>query len=244
MSRLWVIGRQPGVVIRNAIRRCAYAAPMCGRDSQFFTWREIHAFSGGLAVSTPTQDPEPNYNRAPTQAGWVLVADGDQAVATEMRWGLVPSWAKDTRLAYSTINARCETAATKPVFRAAWKQRRGLVPSSGYYEWRMEDGAKQPYFIHARNSPVLFFAGLWEQRGELLTYSIVTRDADPAIAHLHDRMPLMLSPDLLGTWIGGSPEDAAQIALSAATPELDWHPVDPAVGKVRSVGAQLVLPQD
>ena len=73
---------------------------MCGRDSQFFTWREIHEFSGGLALSTPQQDPEPNYNRAPTQAGWVLAADGEGTVASEMRWGLLPPWAKDTRLAY------------------------------------------------------------------------------------------------------------------------------------------------
>ncbi|QOW19440.1 SOS response-associated peptidase [Lysobacter ciconiae] len=215
---------------------------MCGRDSQFFTWREIHAFSGGLAVSTPAQDPEPNYNRAPTQAGWVLVADGDGAVATEMRWGLLPSWAKDTRLAYSTINARCETAATKPVFREAWQQRRGLVPSSGYYEWRMEDGAKQPYFIHARSSPVLFFAGLWEQRGELLTYSIVTRDADPAIAHLHDRMPLALPTDLLHGWMTGTPQQGTEIALAAKGPELEWHRVDKAVGNVRSTGPRLVEP--
>lgn len=214
---------------------------MCGRDSQFYTWREIHAFSGGLALTTPQQDPEPNYNRAPTQPGWVLVGDeGSGAVARQMRWGLIPAWAKDEKMAYSTINARVETAATRATFRGAWKQRRGLVPSSGYYEWRTEGSVKQPWFIHARNAPVLFFAGLWEQRGDLLTYSIVTRAADPSIAFLHERMPLILPAEMLADWIHAAPDHAAQIALAAPQPELSWHKVDRAVGNVRNRGAQLV----
>ena len=216
---------------------------MCGRDTQFYTWRQIHAFSGGLAVATPEQDPQPNYNRAPTQPGWVLVDDETGgAIAQEMRWGLLPAWAKDAKLAYSTINARVETAPFKPAFRAAWKQRRGVVPSSGYYEWLQDGSAKQPYFIHARDAPVLFFAGLWEQRADQLTYSIVTRAADPSIAFLHDRMPLMLPADLLADWIHGSPEQAAGIALAAPEPALRWHKVDPAVGNVRNRGAQLIDP--
>ena len=216
---------------------------MCGRDTQFYTWREIHAFSGGLAVSTPTQDPEPNYNRAPTQSGWVLVDDGaGGAIATQMRWGLLPPWAKDEKLAYSTINARAETASTKPAFRSAWKQRRGVIPSSGYYEWLKVGSTKQPYFIHAVDAPVVFFAGLWERRGELLTYSIVTREADPSIAFLHDRMPLMLPSDMLAEWIHGTPEQAGQIAIAAPEPDLIWHKVDRAVGNVRNRGAHLIEP--
>lgn len=214
---------------------------MCGRDSQFYTWREIHAFSGGLALTTPQQEPEPNYNRAPTQPGWVLVGDdGDGAVARQMRWGLIPAWAKSEKMAYSTINARVETASTRPSFRAAWKQRRGLIPSSGYYEWRTKGTVKQPYFIHADNAPVLFFAGLWEQRGELLTYSIVTRAADPSIAFLHNRMPLILPADMLRDWIHATPDQAGAIALAAPEPKLSWHKVDRAVGNVRNQGAQLV----
>lgn len=221
-----------------------YAFDMCGRDTQFFNWRQVQAFSGGLAVATPDEDPEPNYNRAPTQPGWVLVADADTtgARAKQMRWGLIPPWAKDEKLAYSTINARVETAATKPAFRAAWKQRRGLVPSSGYYEWLKQGSAKQPYFIHASDAPVIFFAGLWEQRGELLTYSIVTRAADPSIAFLHDRMPLVLPADMLADWIHATPDQAAEIALAAPEPKLSWHKVGPAVGNVRNHGADLIDP--
>ncbi len=213
---------------------------MCGRDTQFYTWSDIHAFSAGLELATPETAPVANYNRAPTQSGWVLVADGDGAAAMEMRWGLVPAWARDSRLAYSTINARCETASIKPAFRSAWKHRRGLVPSSGYYEWRKTGSLKQPYFIHAAQAPVLFFAGLWETRGDLLSYSIVTRPADPSIAHLHARMPLILSGELLGDWLHGSVEQAGSIALAAPEPELSFHPVGPEVGNVRNNGPGLI----
>ncbi|MGV8955606.1 MAG: SOS response-associated peptidase, partial [Cypionkella sp.] len=140
---------------------------MCGRDTQFYTWRQIHEFSGGLTLATPEQDPEPNYNRAPTQSGWVLTAAENGAVAQEMRWGLLPPWAKGEKLAYSTFNARVETASTKPAFPSAWKKRRGVIPSSGYYEWLKDGATKQPYFIHDANGPVVFFAGLWEQRDDL-----------------------------------------------------------------------------
>lgn len=214
---------------------------MCGRDTQFYTWRQIHQFSGGLKLTTPTQDPQPNYNRAPTQAGWVLVDDdAGGAVAQEMRWGLIPSWSKDTKMAYSTFNARLETAPTKPTFRSAWKKRRGVIPSSGYYEWLKVGASKQPYFVHATSAPVVFFAGLWEQRDDLLTYTIVTRDADPSIAFLHDRMPLVLPVDLLSDWIHGTPEQASALAMAAQEPELSWHMVDASVGNVRFNGPQLI----
>ena len=219
---------------------------MCGRDTQFYTWRQIHAFSGGLAVATPEQDPQPNYNRAPTQPGWVLVDDGTGgAIAQEMRWGLLPAWAKDAKLAYSTINARVETAPFKPAFRAAWKQRRGVVPSSGYYEWLQDGSAKQPYFIHARDAPVLFFAGLWEQRADQLTYSIVTRAADPSIAFLHDRMPLMLPPAAWDDWLDPDNVDLESLnnLLVPAPPQiLTLRPVSTDVGNVRNRGAQLIDP--
>ncbi|MCB1571384.1 MAG: SOS response-associated peptidase family protein, partial [Xanthomonadales bacterium] len=84
---------------------------MCGRYSSYYTWREIWEFSGGLQLILPAEDPQPAYNLAPTQSGWVLVAEGEgRAHATQMRWGLIPAWARDAKIAYSTINARVETA--------------------------------------------------------------------------------------------------------------------------------------
>ena len=164
-----------------------------------------------------------------------------------MRWGLLPSFAKDTRLAYSTINARLESVDTKPAFRKAWVKRRALVPATGYYEWPVIDGRKRPHYIRLADSPVMLFGGLWEARpdgagGWWLTYSIVTRAADPIIAPVHDRMPLILPPETHRAWLHGSADEAMAIAHAAPEPALAYHEVDPAVGNVRNQGAQLIAP--
>ena len=221
---------------------------MCGRDTFKATWAEVRAFSRPLPVITPSVDPVPNYNRAPTQEGWAIVQAEVGGIALPMRWGLLPPWATDVRLASRTINARLESVAERPAFRLAWQQRRCLVPSSGYYEWMQPDSrTKLPYFIHRADAPVMFFAGLWEVRpdgdgGELLTYSIITRDADQSVATLHDRMPLVLTAEVFGDWLHGSPNDAMAIAQSVPPPPLVFHPVDRAVGNVRNTGPELCEP--
>ena len=101
---------------------------MCGRDSFTATWAEVRAFSQPLSVATPATDPLPNYNRAPTQEGWTIVQAEAGGIALPMRWGLLPAWASDTRLAYKTINARLESVAEKPAFRGAWQRRRCHAP--------------------------------------------------------------------------------------------------------------------
>jgi putative SOS response-associated peptidase YedK len=221
---------------------------MCGRFSRDMTWQQVHAFSQGLDLILPEEAIEPSYNVAPTQQSWVLIAaDAEAATAAKMRWGLLPSWARDTKLGASMINARVETVATKPAFRSAWKTRRCLVPASGYYEWRIEEGVKQPYWIHDARGPVLMFAGLWENwkapAGEWLqTFTIITQAAAGAMLELHDRTPLMLKPPVLGKWLHGSVADAEAIAASAQPPALAWHAVSRAVGNPRSNGPMLVEP--
>lgn len=220
---------------------------MCGRFTQAMSWAEVHAFSRGLDLVLPTADPGPTYNLAPTQAAWTLVADGAAARAEPMRWGLVPPWAGDLRIGASMINARLETATTKPAFRKAWGARRCLVPASGYYEWRLENGVKQPYYIHDRDGPVLMFAGLWErwkspQDEWVRSFAIVTCAALDPMRDLHDRTPLMLPPLVLHDWLHGTAEDAAAIALAVQPPALAWHAVSRAVGNPRSNGPQLVAP--
>lgn len=212
---------------------------MCGRDTFKVSWAEIHAAAQPFVITTPPIEPEPTYNRAPTQQGWAIVPDGRGGTVLPMRWGLLPPWAKDTRLAYSTINARLEGVASKPAFRSAWKSRRCLIPSSGYFEWKPVAGGKQPYYIHHADSPVLFFAGIHEARsdtagGELLTYSIVTREADVALAHLHDRTPLVLAPESFHEYLYGSPEQAMALALAMPSAPLVAYPVGREVGNVRN----------
>ena len=211
------------------------------------SWAEVHAFSRGLDLILPDADPTASFNVAPTQSAWTLVADPVGARAEPMRWGLVPGWAQDLKLGASMINARLETVAVKPAFRNAWKARRCLVPASGYYEWREEGGAKQPYYIHDADAPLLMFAGLWERwkspAGEWVhSFAIVTCAALDGMRQLHDRTPLMLPAALLHDWLHGTPEAAAQIALAVEPPDLRWHAVNRAVGNPRSNGPQLVAP--
>jgi putative SOS response-associated peptidase YedK len=221
---------------------------MCGRDTQLFTWKQVHDFADLGGLLTPAEDPEPNWNRAPTQQGWAIVADEVGEAALPMRWGLLPPWARDTRLAYKTINARLETVTQKPAFRAAFKQRRALIPSSGYYEWMQLDArTKQPYYVRMEDAPVMFYAGLWESRRdegghELLTYSIVTRDADQTVATLHDRMPLILPPGAHSAWLHGTPEAAMELALAVPSAPLVFHAVGRDVGNVRNNRPDLVQP--
>ncbi len=219
---------------------------MCGRFTQDTSWAEVHAFMqpiGLRAVDTPI---EAAFNIAPSQPCWALRIEGDQLQPERMRWGLLPSWAKDARGGYSTFNARAESMADKPAFRAAFRRRRGLVFASGYYEWTGEGKSKQPWYIHAGKAPLICFAALWEPphpaEPALPSVSIVTRQATGDIAELHHRTPLMLDPATGWDWCNAEPDAAAAIAQTAATPILAWHAVDRRVGNVRNQGAELIRP--
>lgn len=219
---------------------------MCGRFTQQASWAEVHAFMQPIELSLPGEPITPAYNIAPSQPCWVLRPEGDALHALRMRWGLLPGWAKDPKVGYSTFNARAESMAEKPAFRSAFRARRCLVPVSGYYEWRGEGAQKQPWYIHADGAPLLCLAGLWEpphpQFGERPSVSIVTREAEGDLAALHHRAPLMLSPELGWEWCNGGPGEAAAISQAAAQPALRWHPVDRRVGNVRNQGAELIAP--
>ena len=149
----------------------------------------------------PPQDLEPRFNIAPTQKVPVVRQDarGSRECAM-LRWGLVPSWAKDEKIGARMINARSETAAEKPSFRSAVKSRRCLVPASGFYEWVKGPEGKQPHFIHFADGRTFAFAGLWERwsKGEnapLETFTILTTTPNDLISGLHDRMPVILPPE-------------------------------------------------
>lgn len=201
----------------------------------------------------------PRYNIAPTQAVLaVLRGDGlkDQnghdldvgPRAAILRWGLVPSWAKDTSIAAKMINARAETVAEKPAFKKAFQRRRCLLPADGFYEWQTIDGKKQAFRIRFADGEPFAFAGLWErwmdaQGNELETCAIVTTDAAPAIAEIHHRMPVILDPDRFSTWLGGG-MDAAQALLRpyGGSRTLESFPVDRRVNDVRNDDKDLLAP--
>ncbi len=167
-----------------------------------------------------------SWNVAPTQQVGVVVAGERGAVYGEMRWGLIPSWAADVSIGARLINARAETVAEKPSFRAAYRSRRCVIPVSGFYEWRQTApelgkkagktaGAKQPYYVTMASGEPMSFAGLWEKwrkgdGAEVLSCTIITTAANALIAPIHDRMPVILSRDDCEAWMrpagGAAPE--------------------------------------
>lgn len=181
---------------------------MCGRFALFAS-AETVANHYALA-ETPTLTER--YNIAPTQPVAVVrrTAQGDETEFTYLHWGLVPSWAKDTSMSGRLINARAETADEKPSFRAAFKRRRCLLPASGFYEWKQENGRKQPMFIHpapaAGQDHLFSLAGLWESwhapDGSVLeSCTILTISPNELMEPIHNRMPLILEKADYGTWL-------------------------------------------
>ncbi len=194
---------------------------MCGRYTHLFTWKQLHR----LMSLTNTLELPARYNVAPTQEAPVVRADAGSRRVDMLRWGLVPFWARDVAIGSRTINARSETAATAPAFRAAFKRRRCLVPASGFYEWqKFEDSArKRPWYITPTDDDLFAFAGLWEswrlpdggERGtdaEVLTFTILTTAANEAMKDIHDRMPVILAREDFAPWLDPGREDPAGLA--------------------------------
>jgi putative SOS response-associated peptidase YedK len=206
----------------------------------------------------------PRYNIAPTQTLPIIrAAGGDSAVGdsagnklvdaerpdgmaaagrqwTLARWGLVPSWAKDPKIGNQMINARSETAATKPSFRAAMQRRRCLVPADGFYEWQAQGGQKQPFYIGLAGGGPFAFAGLWEHwRGpdeEFDSYTILTTTANERLQALHERMPVILCPADYDTWLDPAvAADAVQTLMRPyAAEEMAAFPVSREVNNPRN----------
>ncbi|MEQ8334609.1 SOS response-associated peptidase [Nisaea sp.] len=182
---------------------------------------------------------EPRYNMAPMQTAPVIRTRDGERHMDRLRWGLVPAWAPDESRAASLINGRSETVAEKPAFRDAYAKRRCLVPADGFYEWQKRGSGKQPYRVSLEGNRPFAFAGLWErwQKGvePVETFTLLTTEADPRIAHIHHRMPVILaSPDEFSVWLDG--ESAARSALLRPYAEADliFAPVSKRVGNVRN----------
>ncbi|WP_199439737.1 SOS response-associated peptidase [Umezawaea beigongshangensis] len=232
---------------------------MCGRYVSSSSSADLaRAFDVDDVVG---EDLSPSWNVAPTQQVRVALERAEQEEEPvrqlrTVRWGLVPSWAKDRKIGSKMINARVETLTEKPAFRAAARRRRCLVPADGYYEWQTADGRKTPYFLHAADEEVLAFAGLYElwqdpERAEddpdrwLWSCTIVTTSAPDTLGHVHDRCPLLIPADLRDAWLDPAlTEDDAVRDLLAQVPEprLEPHPVSTAVNNPRNNTPDLVAP--
>ncbi|MGA7802125.1 MAG: SOS response-associated peptidase [Gammaproteobacteria bacterium] len=159
----------------------------------------------------------PRYNIAPGQAVAAVCAAGDGRELTWLRWGLVPAWAKDPKIGYRMINARAESLAERPAYRAAFRQRRCLVPADGFYEWKGTGRGRQPYYIRLRDGRPFAIAGLWEHwrstDGEVIeSVTLVTTATNALLAPLHDRMPVLLAPETCAAWLAPQTQDPQRLA--------------------------------
>ncbi|HYB99127.1 MAG TPA: SOS response-associated peptidase [Candidatus Limnocylindrales bacterium] len=212
---------------------------MCGR---FVLHTPGEALARHFGAVLDELSLRPQYNIAPTQDVVVIrVEDGERRLRT-LRWGLVPYWAKDAAIGQQMINARCETAAQKPGFREALRQRRAIVPADGFYEWKKQGRARQPYYFHARDNSPLAIAALWERwksrDGQRLeTCCLLTTSANTLVEGIHDRMPVLLRPQDYALWLDPAvtdPEAVAPLLAPADDQQLVMYPVDSCVGDVRN----------
>ncbi|MEM6639479.1 MAG: SOS response-associated peptidase [Pseudomonadota bacterium] len=213
---------------------------MCGR---FAFYSPSEAISKVFGI-TDVPLIEPRYNVAPTQSVAAIRQLPDSEPKVQMlRWGLIPSWAKDASIGNKLINARGETVHSKPSFRHAFRKQRCLILVDGYYEWRAEEGGKQPYLIKMKSGAPFALAGLWEAWDDgksdalLHTCTIVTTQPHPALADLHSRMPVIVPFEQQSEWMDPAVTDADTLRAHIKSFDGDvmtWHRVAKAVGNARN----------
>lgn len=207
-----------------------------------------------------------DFNVAPTKQVFTVVQrhprlpdgtpepDRTERSIRDMRWGLVPYWAKDRSIGAKMINARSETAATKPAFRSSLKRRRCLLPAEGWYEWKREDGVKQPFFMTPADGSGLVMAGLWDtwrpkdpdadpDAPPLVSCSVLTTASVGPLTEIHDRMPLVLPRELWARWLDPDSEDVTDLLVPPSldlVATLELRPVSDEVNNVRNNGPSLL----
>jgi len=189
----------------------------------------------------------PHYNIAPTQTVIVVNDDGTRHLM-QMRWGLIPSWAKDPAIGNRMINARAETVATKPAFRVALRKRRCLIPADGFYEWQAVGRRKQPVYITLKTREPFSFAGLWEawtspEGKEIKTCTIITTEANEVLKSIHDRMPVILTREAEIIWLDPAIQDPVWL-LPLLKPylaeEMEVYPVSTLVNNPANDGPECI----
>ncbi|WP_424969338.1 SOS response-associated peptidase [Dinoroseobacter sp. S76] len=202
-----------------------------------------------LFAATPANDlPEAvRYNICPTNPVAVVTSDAGARHLRPMRWGFLPHWYKTPTAGPLLINARAETIAEKPAFRAACRARRCLIPATGFYEWtKTEAGARLPWYIHRRDGAPIAFAGVWQaweaQDQAFVTCAIVTTRANQPMSKIHHRMPVSLPPEDWPLWLGEAGKGAARLMEPAPDETFAFHRVDPAVNSNRAAGPALIAP--
>ncbi len=211
---------------------------MCGRFSQSLTWQDIKSLYSLPNFAEKVPSPK-TYNGAPTQEFTLCRLNDNRLKTIELlSWGLVPYWAKDTKMRVRLINARSETVHEKPAFRSAFHSRRCLIPANGWFEWRQSGNGKQPFFITYKNASPISFAGIWDRwihNGKLLeTFSIITTKATPSLAEIHPRQPVVVNCKDFEDWL--DPKTSVIILQEIISPRSeDLYEICPVSNKVNKV---------
>jgi putative SOS response-associated peptidase YedK len=217
---------------------------MCGRYT-------LSTPAGRLAEEfqlDSTVEIPPSYNVAPTQQVAAVLEDEGGRRLEMLRWGLVPSWADDPEIGARMINARSETAPEKPSFRRAFRGRRCLIPADGFYEWKRENGGKQPYYFHMQDGRPFAFAGLWESwekgDGTLRTCAILTTRANSVLEGVHDRMPVILPHEAYDAWLDpdADREELGELMIPYPEDDLETYPVSRFVNSPRNNDERCIAP--
>ena len=212
---------------------------MCGR----FTRKENFQQLAKLLGLRQTPQLPPRYNIAPSQLIACVRAnpESQENECVQLKWGLVPSWAKDPSIGHKMINARAETVAEKPSFRKAFQQRRCVILADGFYEWKREEKEKQPYYIHFTDNRPFVFAGIWERwetggDAPLESCAIITTGPNALMEPIHHRMPVILHPQNYADWLGSTRPDFSTlnaILQPYSAESLEAYPVSPLVNNPR-----------
>jgi len=218
---------------------------MCGRLSMTHP-TEAMARLFDAAPSNNLPDGS-RYNICPTQMVGVVTSDAGFRRYRPMRWGFLPHWYKTPTAGPLLINARAETIAEKPAFRAACRDRRCLVPATGFYEWTSDDdGNRLPWYIHSADGAPLVLAGIWQDwavaEAQITTLAIVTCAAGAGLSHIHHREPVSLAPEDWAKWLGEDGKGAALLMGPAPAERFEAFRVDRAVNSNRAEGADLIAP--
>ncbi len=218
---------------------------MCGR---FTLSQPVEAIASVFQLNEVPK-LEPRYNIAPTQLVPTLhKTEQNERQFQMLRWGLIPSWAKDPAIGAKLINARAETVAEKPSFRSAFRHRRCLVIADGFYEWRRQEGKKQPFYFRLQNEQPFAFAGLWEHwqdpNGEVIdSCTIITTEANEILQPIHDRMPVILNPNDYDLWLDPTvekPEQLQQLLQPYSSRAMTSYPVSTKVNKPTNDTPELI----
>ena len=206
---------------------------MCGR---FSFWHDKNYILGHYKLDD-APDYFTGYNIVPSYQ-IVVVRNQDGKELANCHWGLIPHWAKDTKL--KPINARADSITKKPFFRDSFNKRRCLIPTNGYYEWKKTNYGKQPYFIKVKDEELFSFAGIWDSwdnpEGALEICAIITTEANQSTVNIHSRMPVIINPDDYDAWLN----EGGEKMLTPYQGDMETYPVSTRVNNPRNQGSELI----